>query len=229
MLTRSPATMPWFVAPRVTAASPVSTPARASRSGPRPRTASTSSSAGPDGALGVVLVGDRGAPHGHHGVADELLDGPAVPLDRGARRVEVAGQQLADGLGVAVLGQRREADKIGEQDGDEATLGDGRVRRPRTSAVDGRPAHAQPCAAAEQKLASARFGSPQPGQADASGVPQLSQNLLPLAVVGATGRAAHPRPRCSGGRNVPHACKPRSRPRKLTHPRFSDTLSFTTS
>ena len=34
VLTRSPATMPWFVAPSVTAASPVSTPARASR--PRP-------------------------------------------------------------------------------------------------------------------------------------------------------------------------------------------------
>ena len=32
----------------------------------------------PDGALGVVLVGDRGAPDGHHRVADELLDGAAV-------------------------------------------------------------------------------------------------------------------------------------------------------
>ena len=36
---------------------------------------------GADGALGVVLVGDRGAPHGHDRVADELLDGPAVQLD----------------------------------------------------------------------------------------------------------------------------------------------------
>ena len=36
--------MPWFVAPSVTAASPVSTPARASMPGPSVRTASTSSS-----------------------------------------------------------------------------------------------------------------------------------------------------------------------------------------
>ena len=45
VLTRSPATMPWFVAPRVTAASPVRTPARAAMPGPRARTASTRSSA----------------------------------------------------------------------------------------------------------------------------------------------------------------------------------------
>ena len=45
VLTRSPATMPWFVAPSVTAASPVRTPARAWIAGPRLRTASTSSSA----------------------------------------------------------------------------------------------------------------------------------------------------------------------------------------
>ncbi len=44
VLTRSPATMPWFVAPIVTAASPVSTPARAWICGPSVWTASTSSS-----------------------------------------------------------------------------------------------------------------------------------------------------------------------------------------
>ena len=43
VLTRSPATMPWFVAPIVTAASPVRTPARAWIVGPSARTASTSS------------------------------------------------------------------------------------------------------------------------------------------------------------------------------------------
>ena len=36
---------------------------------------------GADGALGVVLGGGGGAPDGHHGVADELLDGAAVALD----------------------------------------------------------------------------------------------------------------------------------------------------
>ena len=45
VLTRSPATMPWFVAPSVTAASPVRMPARAWIPGPRPRTASTRSRA----------------------------------------------------------------------------------------------------------------------------------------------------------------------------------------
>ncbi len=45
VLTMSPATIPWFTAPSVTAASPVSTPARASMPWPRTATASTSSSA----------------------------------------------------------------------------------------------------------------------------------------------------------------------------------------
>ena len=45
VLTRSPATIPWLVAPRVTAASPVRTPARAWIPAPRLVTASTNSSA----------------------------------------------------------------------------------------------------------------------------------------------------------------------------------------
>ena len=57
----------------------------------------------PDAALGVVLVGRRGAPHGHHRVADELLDRAAVALDLLARDVEVAAQELADLLRVAAL------------------------------------------------------------------------------------------------------------------------------
>jgi hypothetical protein len=45
VLTMSPATIPWFVAPRVTAASPVRTPTRAFIAGPRVSTISTSSRA----------------------------------------------------------------------------------------------------------------------------------------------------------------------------------------
>ena len=82
--------MPWLVAPSVTAASPVRTPARAWMPGPSAWTASTRSSAGADGALGVVLVRDRRAPDGHDRVADELLDRAAVALDDLARQVEVA-------------------------------------------------------------------------------------------------------------------------------------------
>ena len=42
--------------------------------------------AGADRSLGIVLVRGRGAPHGHHRVADELLDRPAVAPDRLATR-----------------------------------------------------------------------------------------------------------------------------------------------
>ena len=105
VLTRSPATIPWFVAPRVTAASPVSTPARTpelcadliaerlDRGDQVERAA--------DRALGVVLEGGRGAPDGHHRVADELLDGAAVRADDLRRGREVAIEQLADRLRVA--------------------------------------------------------------------------------------------------------------------------------
>ena len=78
---------------------------------------------GPDGALRVVLVRDRRAPDGHDGVADELLDRAAVEVDDLGRGVEVAGEELADRLRIAVLRQRREADQVGEEDRDQASLG----------------------------------------------------------------------------------------------------------
>ena len=74
--------MPWFVAPSVTAASPVRTPARASRSGLQRRDGVDELERRTDRALGVVLVGDRRAPDRHDRVADELLDRAAVALDR---------------------------------------------------------------------------------------------------------------------------------------------------
>jgi hypothetical protein len=78
--------------------------------------------AGPDGPLGIVLAGDRRAPHRHDGVADELLDRAAVPLDRLAARLEVAGEQLADRLRVAAGGEGGEPDEVGEEDGDVPAL-----------------------------------------------------------------------------------------------------------
>ncbi len=85
--------------------------------------------------LGIVL-GRRGrAPDGHHRVTDELLDRPAVQPDQPPARVEVARQQLPHLLGVTRLRERREADQVGEEDGDEAAFGrrglagrDGRCR-----------------------------------------------------------------------------------------------------
>ena len=76
----------------------------------------------PDGTLGVVLLGDRRAPDGHHGVADELLDGAAVALHDVARGVEVAGQEFAHRLGVTIRGERRESHEVREEDGDNAAF-----------------------------------------------------------------------------------------------------------
>ena len=82
--------MPWFVAPIVTAASPVSTPARAWIAGPRLVHCVHQLERGAHRPLGVILVGDRRAPDRHDRVADELLDGAAVALDDLARELEVA-------------------------------------------------------------------------------------------------------------------------------------------
>ena len=89
-------------------------------------------------ALGVVLARHRRAPDRHHGVADELLDRAAVALDQRAAALEVLAEELADVLGVAVLGQRGEADQVGEQHRDQPPLGDrgrgcGRRRLPGVS------------------------------------------------------------------------------------------------
>ena len=108
VLTRSPATIPWFVAPSVTAASPVRIPARARSSGSSSGIAAREVERGPDGALGVVLLSDRNAPDRHHRVADELLDDPPVAGDHGARGLEVPAQELAHLLGVTLFGERGE-------------------------------------------------------------------------------------------------------------------------
>ncbi len=144
---------------------------------------------GPDRSLGVVLPGDRGAPDGHHRVADELLDRPAVAADDLGREVEVAGQGVPDILGVALLGERGEADQVGEQDRDEPSLGDrgrpggrgrsagerrGTAGRARGTCRRGLPARAVP--QLRQNLAPGLFGVPQLGQPVASGDPQVSQN-----------------------------------------------------
>ena len=79
---------------------------------------------GADAELGIVLEGRRRAPDGHHGVADELLHRPAIAVDGLPGEVEVAGQEVARLLGVAVLREGRGADEVGEEDADESPLGD---------------------------------------------------------------------------------------------------------
>ena len=72
--------------------------------------------AGPDGTLGVVLVGDRRAEDGHHRVADELLDGAPEALDLLAQARVVGADAGTDVFGVGLLRGGREADEVAEQD-----------------------------------------------------------------------------------------------------------------
>ena len=66
--------------------------------------------------------GCRRAVHGDHGVADELLDCPAVALEVPPQRLVVATQQRPDVLGVELLGARRGADEVDEDCGDDLPL-----------------------------------------------------------------------------------------------------------
>ena len=66
-------------------------------------------------ALGVVLVGQRGAEERHDRVADELLHGAAVALELGLQAGVVRRQHPAHVLGVELLGAAGEADEVGEE------------------------------------------------------------------------------------------------------------------
>ena len=79
---------------------------------------------GTDRAQGVVLVRRGDAEHTHDGVADELLDRPAVALDHGAGIVEPACDDAAQRLGVEPFAELRRPCDVGEEDGDRsATYG----------------------------------------------------------------------------------------------------------
>jgi hypothetical protein len=84
---------------------------------------------GADGALSIVLVGGGGAPDGHDRIADELLDDAPVACHDILGEIEVPAEEFPDVLGVAALGERGEADEVGEQDRDEPALSDWRRGR----------------------------------------------------------------------------------------------------
>jgi len=65
-------------------------------------------------------VGHRRAPHGHHRVANELLERPAVGFDGPASRGEVLLEHVAHVLVVASLAEAGEADQVAEQDRQQA-------------------------------------------------------------------------------------------------------------
>ena len=143
---------------------------------------------GPNGALGVVLGRDRRAPHGHHRVADELLDRPAVQLDQATTRVEVARQKLTRLLGVAALRRGREPDEIGEEHGDEPPLGlrcrGCRGQRRCCLRLQGRAA-----LAAELRRRSVRCRAARAGERQRC--PAFAAELAPRFVLGAAGAARH--------------------------------------
>ena len=86
------------------------------------------------GPLGVVLVGDRRAEQGDDGVAEQLVDAAAERLDVGDEALEARLDEALHPLGVEVLGERRVADEVGEEHGDDAPLLE-RRRRPSSTPV----------------------------------------------------------------------------------------------
>src|SRR5437773_4830320 len=114
------------------------------------------------GALGVVLVGDRGAEERHDAVAGVLVDRPLVAVDAVREDPEEAIEEAMPLLGIDALGELHRARDISEEDGDRlalaleralggedlldevarrvgAGLGDGRGRRQTRAAVVAEP------------------------------------------------------------------------------------------
>jgi hypothetical protein len=71
------------------------------------------------GAKRVVLVHRRDAEDGHDGVADELLDGAAVPLQRLAGGLEVPGHHAAKRLRVELAAEPGGLGDVGEDNRDD--------------------------------------------------------------------------------------------------------------
>ena len=69
-----------------------------------------------NGSQRVVFVNSGDPEDGHNGVADELLDGPAMPLDDRLHRREVAAHQRSHGLGIELLTKRGGPGNVAEED-----------------------------------------------------------------------------------------------------------------
>ncbi len=75
-----------------------------------------------DGAAGVVLVRDRRAEQGHEAVAQELVDGPLVAVDRPQGELEEPVDQEMHDLRSEPLRQPSGPDHVAEDDGDLLAL-----------------------------------------------------------------------------------------------------------
>ena len=83
---------------------------------------------GADGALGVVLVRERNAEGGHHGIAGELLDDAAVRRDAARDVIEEPLHAPAHDLGIGGGDEVRRRDEVDEEDGRELALHPGILR-----------------------------------------------------------------------------------------------------
>ena len=90
---------------------------------------------GAHGPLGVVAVRHRRTENAHHGIADELLDLPAVALELAAHALVVGDEERANVLRVELLGARGEADEVDEQHRHDAALLAGRPWLPERGAT----------------------------------------------------------------------------------------------
>jgi hypothetical protein len=89
----------------------------------------------PGGAKSVVFVKLWDAEHGHHGVADVLLDRAPMALDRETHRLEVAGLHIAERLRVQAFAESCGTRDVAEDHADDlADLSAGRRGRQRPSA-----------------------------------------------------------------------------------------------
>ena len=160
---------------------------------------------GPDRSLGVVLVARRRSPDGHDRVPDELLDRAAVALDDPAGQLEVPRQEIPHLLGIAVLGERREAHEVCEEHRDEPALGDrggggtaGLARGARAGWSAGRGA--EPAAALAAELGSRRVRR-------AAGDAHRGQRLAAVQAELAPRVVRHPTT-CTGHEDPPRLSRP---------------------
>ena len=65
----------------------------------------------------VIFMKRRYAEYGHHGIADELLNGPSVPFQHRAHLCEIAGHDAPKGFGIQALSEMRRSDDVREEDG----------------------------------------------------------------------------------------------------------------
>ncbi len=108
-----------------------------------------------DGPLRVVLVRGRRAEHGHDAVAGEIVDPSADLGDIAGERGEYPVGDLADPLGVEILGPRGEVREVTEQDGDHPALG-ALVRTQAVFGLEGQPAVEAEAPAGDGGCAAAR-------------------------------------------------------------------------